>query len=79
MDKINKREFLKMTTLLGAGAAVPALAAEDATGPATSPAAADLVDEHFACHFSPELYRALGELIAEELVRVRPERFALAD
>lgn len=35
------------------------------------------IDHHFSCHFSPELYRALGELIAEELVRVRPEQFAL--
>ena len=35
------------------------------------------IDRHFACHFSPELYRALGELIAEELARALPERFAL--
>jgi cystathionine beta-lyase/cystathionine gamma-synthase len=47
MDQLNKREFLKMTSLLGAGAAVPSLAAGYATGPATIPPAADLVDEHF--------------------------------
>ncbi|MCP3984496.1 MAG: hypothetical protein GY723_08900 [bacterium] len=37
----------------------------------------DEVDHHFACHFSPELYQALGEVIAEELARAMPERFAL--
>ncbi len=37
----------------------------------------EAVDHHFACHFSPELYQALGELIAEALVRERPEHFAL--
>lgn len=35
------------------------------------------IDRHFRCHYSPELYRALGELIAEALVRALPERFAL--
>ncbi|MBW2241083.1 MAG: hypothetical protein JRH01_03785 [Deltaproteobacteria bacterium] len=35
------------------------------------------VNHHFACHFSPELYQALGEVIAEALVRARPDRFAL--
>ena len=48
MEKITKREFLKLTTLLGAGAAVPAVAAEDAPAPATISPATDLVDEHFA-------------------------------
>jgi len=47
MDKLNKREFLKMTSLLGAGAAIPAVAAEDAPTPAAIPPATDLVDEHF--------------------------------
>ena len=51
MDKINKREFIKTTAMLGAAAAVPtaSLAAdEDTTAPATIRPAADLVDEHFA-------------------------------
>ena len=47
MDKLNKREFLKMTSLLGAGAAIPAVAAEDAPTRAAVPPATDLVDEHF--------------------------------
>lgn len=47
MDRLNKREFLKITSLLGAGAAVPSLAAENATGSATNSPAVDLVDEHF--------------------------------
>jgi len=37
------------------------------------------LDQHFACHYSPEIYRAVGELIAEELVRVLPQRFVLRD
>ncbi len=48
MDKINKREFLKRATLLGAGAVVPASAAEDAPAPASSPPSTDIVDERFA-------------------------------
>ncbi len=53
MDRLNKREFLKITSLLGAGAAVPAIAAapaveaEDTTAPATIAPVTDLVDEHF--------------------------------
>lgn len=37
MEKLNKREFLKMTSLLGAGAAVPAVAAVRCAFEATKP------------------------------------------
>ncbi|MDH3718768.1 MAG: PLP-dependent transferase [Planctomycetota bacterium] len=47
MGNLNKREFLKMTSLLGAAAAVPAFAAEDALAQATFPPVRELVDEHF--------------------------------
>lgn len=32
---------------------------------------------HFDCHYSPTLYRAVGEVVAEALSREMPERFAL--
>jgi methionine-gamma-lyase len=51
MDKINKREFIKSTAMIGAAAVVPAAslsAAEDVDAPATIPPATDLVDKHFA-------------------------------
>jgi methionine-gamma-lyase len=48
MANLNKREFLKMTSLLAAGAAVLTFAAEDPPAPATIPPAADLVDERFS-------------------------------
>jgi methionine-gamma-lyase len=47
MGNLNKREFLKVTSLLGAAAAVPVFAAEEAPAPATISPVTDLVDEHF--------------------------------
>ena len=47
MDKLTKREFLKMTSVLAAGAAVPVSAADDASALASLPPATDLVDERF--------------------------------
>ena len=47
MDYQNKRDFLKTTALLGAAAAVPAIAAEETPARAATPPATDLVDEHF--------------------------------
>ena len=47
MDKLTKREFLKMTSMLGAGAVAPTFAAEGVPAPAAIPPATDLVDEHF--------------------------------
>ncbi len=47
MDKLTKREFLKMTSMLGAGAVVPTFAAEGVPAPAAIVPATDLVDEHF--------------------------------
>lgn len=47
MDKINKREFLKATSLLGA-AAVPAIAAADTPTAATNAPATDLLDDRFS-------------------------------
>lgn len=65
MDQLTKREFLKITSLLGAGAAVPAITAapavesEDATARATITPRTDLVDEHFTSnsgrHFGSQL------------------------
>lgn len=59
MDKLSKREFLKLTSLLGAGAAAPAVAAEDTTSPSINPPATDLVDENFAStsgrHFGSQI------------------------
>lgn len=50
MDKINKREFLKISTALGAGAASPsfAAAAGDAPSPAAVPPLGCLLDANFA-------------------------------
>ncbi len=51
MDKLNKREFIKTTAMIGAAVVVPAAslaAAEDVVAPATIPPATDLVDKHFA-------------------------------
>jgi len=49
MDKITKREFLKITPVLGAAAATPALAGdgEDALAKETDLAPADLIDDNF--------------------------------
>ncbi len=53
MDNLNKREFLKRASLLGAGAAVPAIAtspmvaSEDTATAEAIPPATDLVDENF--------------------------------
>lgn len=47
MDKINKREFLKATSLLGA-AAVPAIAAADTPTATTNAPATDLLDDRFS-------------------------------
>ncbi|NQU10822.1 hypothetical protein HQ590_08535 [bacterium] len=74
MDKLNKREFLKMTSLLGAGAAVPALAAEDAPRPVTATPEADLDDRHFTSasgrHFGSQIihYLVCAALIAWGIV-----------
>jgi hypothetical protein len=32
----------------------------------------ELVDEHFQCHYSPEVYRAIAEVIADTVARSRP-------
>ena len=45
---MNKREFLKITSAIGAGAAVPAGAAENTAPPEISLQGGDLVDERFA-------------------------------
>jgi len=37
----------------------------------------ELVKQHFDCHFSPELYRALGEVLSEALLREFPELFPI--
>ena len=48
MDKLNKREFLKTTTLLGAAALPAAVAAEETSVQETTIPEADLLDDHFA-------------------------------
>ena len=57
MDKLSKREFLKMTALFGAGAVAPTLA--DASTPASIPPSADLLDEHYTSasgrHFGSQI------------------------
>ena len=47
MDKLNKREFLKTTTLLGAAAFPAAVAAEETSVQETTVPGADLLDDHF--------------------------------
>jgi methionine-gamma-lyase len=44
---LNKREFIKATSLLGVSAAVPALAKDENPNPPAPPLTADLVDGHF--------------------------------
>ncbi len=48
MDKLNKREFLKTTSLLGAAALPAAVAAEETSVQETTIPGADLLDDHFA-------------------------------
>ena len=38
----------------------------------------EAVEHHFACHYSPELYRAVGEVVSEVLLREFPEIFPAA-
>lgn len=47
MNPLNKREFLKVTSLLGAGAAVSAIAAGDPATPPADPPAGSLLDASF--------------------------------
>lgn len=47
MNNLNKREFLKVTSLLGAGAAVPVIAAGDLATPHADPPAGSLLDANF--------------------------------
>ena len=47
MGDLNKREFIKATSLLGVSAAVPALAKDENPDPPATPLTADLVDGHF--------------------------------
>ena len=62
MDKINKREFIKTTAMIGSAALVPAASlasAEVVDDPAMTAPATDLVDEHFSSttgrHFGSQL------------------------
>ena len=59
MNKLTKREFLKMTSVLGAGAVAPTFAADDAPDPAATAPATDLVDKRFASasgrHFGSQI------------------------
>ena len=59
MDKLSKREFLKIAPALGAGAAVPSVVAQGATSPTTHSQEADLVDSNFESetgrHFSSQV------------------------
>ena len=36
------------------------------------------VRRHFDCHYSPELYRAVGEVVSEALLREFPDVFKAA-
>jgi methionine-gamma-lyase len=60
MSNLSRREILKMTCVLGAGAAIPAVAgAEVAAAPVAAAPAADLLDEQFVSasgrHFSSQV------------------------